>query len=45
MQAWKAEPLTGFPNKIKHGVVEPVNQEQYDALLKKYPAIAPSVHQ
>lgn len=44
MQAWTAEPLAGFPNKIKHGHVFAVNQEQYDAIAAKYPAIPASEH-
>jgi hypothetical protein len=44
MQAWTAEPLAGFPNKIKHGHVTAVNQQQYDALKAKYPSIVPSTH-
>lgn len=36
MAAWERVPLEGFPTNVKHGVVFPVNQAQYDTLEGKY---------
>ncbi|KAG8629245.1 hypothetical protein KVT40_003110 [Elsinoe batatas] len=36
MAAWKRVPLDNFPTNVKHGIVVPVNQAQYDLLLSVY---------
>ncbi|PNS14350.1 hypothetical protein CAC42_6863 [Sphaceloma murrayae] len=36
MAAWQRVPLQGFPTSVKHGVVVPVTQGQYDGILSRY---------
>ncbi|PSK46581.1 hypothetical protein B9Z65_5549 [Elsinoe australis] len=36
MTAWERVPLEGFPTNVKHGVVIPVTQAQYDIIEAKY---------
>ncbi|KAL0563745.1 hypothetical protein V5O48_018321 [Marasmius crinis-equi] len=34
---WTADSTSGFPTLLKHGVVKPVNQAQYNAIQSKWP--------
>ncbi|EPQ29444.1 uncharacterized protein PFL1_03199 [Pseudozyma flocculosa PF-1] len=39
MKAWQADDLAAFPQRVKHGKVLALNQEQYDAIAAKYPVV------